>query len=90
MVILAVADAVSVTVIVAVPAGPAVVGVPEITPAPLIVIPAGRPVALNVYGDVPPDTLLVTLMFVIAVPTVDAGMSNAVLCVKLNGPEITP
>ena len=82
---LAVADALSVTVMVAVPAAPAAVGVPEMTPAVLMVIPAGRPVALNVYGVVPPDTPGATLMFVIAIPSVEAGMSYAELSINVRG-----
>jgi hypothetical protein len=52
----------SVTVMVAVPAAATAVGVPEITPAALMVIPAGRPVAVNVYGSVPPDAPPETLI----------------------------
>ena len=78
-----VGDALSVTVIVAVPATPAVVGVPEMTPAELMVIPAGSPVALNAYGVVPPTAPPETSMLVIAVPTVEAGISYAPLSVKL-------
>ena len=88
-----VADAPSVTVIVAVPAAPAVVGVPEITPAALMVRPAGSPIALNVYGAVPPVAPGATLTDVIAVPTVDAGMSYAALSVKVKAAgagEIVP
>jgi len=48
MAILAVAPLLSVTISAAVPAGLAVVGVPEIIPAALILIPAGNPVALKV------------------------------------------
>ena len=80
---LAVADALSVTVMVAVPDEPAAVGVPEMTPAVLMVIPVGSPVALKEYGVVPPDTPGATLMFVIAVPTVEAGISYAELSVNV-------
>lgn len=49
-------DALSVTVTVIVPAALSALGVPDITPAALMVTPSGRPVAVNVYGAVPPDT----------------------------------
>jgi hypothetical protein len=74
MVMFLVTPALSVTVIVAVPAAHAVVGVPDMTPAELIVIPAGSPIAVNVYGDVLPDTALDIFISVIAVPTVDVGI----------------
>jgi len=47
---------------------PAVVGVPETVPELEIVTPAGRPVADQVYGAVPPDALSVNEL--IGVPTV--------------------
>jgi hypothetical protein len=87
------APALSVTVIVAVPDAAAVVGVPEMTPSALIDNPAGRSGELNEYGSVPPDAPPDTLMFVIAVPVADAGMSNEVLCVNasgVGGPVTTP
>ena len=73
---LCVTNAASVTIIVAVVAAPAVVGVPEMMPAALIDSPAGSVVDVNVYGVVPPAAPLDTSMLVIAVPTTDAGMSN--------------
>jgi hypothetical protein len=79
---LRVALALSVTLIVEVPAAPAAVGAPEIMPAVLIVIPGGSPVAVNVYGAVPPLAPPDTLMLAIATPTVDAGMSYAALPAK--------
>ena len=44
------------------------VGVPDTVPEELMETPAGRPVAVNVYGAVPPDAETVKLL--IAVPTV--------------------
>ena len=38
---------------------PSAVGVPEIAPEELMLRPAGRPVADQVYGAVPPLTLIV-------------------------------
>ncbi len=38
-------------------ASPAAVGVPEIRPEVLMTVPGGRPVAVNVYGAVPPCAL---------------------------------
>ena len=76
IVMLRVANAASVTIIVAVVADAAVVGVPDMIPAALIDSPAGNVVELNVYGVVPPLAPDETLIDVIAVPTVDAGMSN--------------
>jgi len=70
---------------VAVPAALVSVGVPEITPAVLIEIPAGSPVALNVYAPTPPDAPRVTLIGVIAAPTVDTGILNAGSWVKARG-----
>src|SRR5258708_26118432 len=67
----------SVTVITAVlfPAGP--VGVPVITPAALIESPAGKPVAVKVYGAVPP--LALTVVAVYATPTTPAGSEVVVI-----------
>ena len=64
----------SVTVMVDVPAVSIAVGVPAITPAWLIAIPAGSPVALKVYGGVPPAAPQDTSMGVMAIPVVDAGI----------------
>ena len=52
---------------------PAVVGAPDSNPAVVIVKPAGRVLPLcrpNVYGDVPPDAVIVWLY---NFPTVPAG-----------------
>jgi hypothetical protein len=38
---------------------PVAVGVPEMAPEALMLRPAGSPVADQVYGDVPPLTLIV-------------------------------
>ncbi len=63
---LTVAASTTVTVTVEVPA---VVGVPEMTPVPaLIVRPAGSPVADQLYGGVPPTALTVAEYAVAAVP----------------------
>ncbi len=56
---------------------PAAVGVPLITPAVLIVRPAGRPVAVQVYGDVPPLAASVALYDVPTAP----GDNDAVVTV---------
>jgi hypothetical protein len=44
----------------AMPNVPALVGVPPSVPAPLIVIPGGRPVAVQLYGVAPPCACMVT------------------------------
>ena len=78
-------DEESVTVMVAVPPAPtaAAVGVPEITPVEeLIAIPVGSPVAPKVYGVLPPETPPETLMGVMVVPALEAGMSYAGLSAK--------
>ena len=60
----------SVTVIAAVLV-PAALGVPVITPVALIESPAGKPVAVNVYGAVPPFAPTVGAVY--ATPTTPAG-----------------
>jgi len=50
--------------------GPAAVGVPVTWPAELMESPAGRPVAVKLYGVVPPEAVTVALY---AVPTVPFG-----------------
>ena len=57
--------------------GPAAVGVPVIWPAALIASPAGRPVAVKVYGAVPP--LAVTVRAVYTAPTNPAGNMMGVM-----------
>jgi len=55
-----------------------VVGVPLITPVPaLIVNPAGRPVAVNVYGTAPPLTVCEGAVY--AVPTTPFGSGLLVI-----------
>jgi hypothetical protein len=69
----------SVTVIAAVlvPAGP--VGVPVIWPAALIESPAGKPVAVNVYGVVPPVASTVVLVY--GTPTMPPGNEFVVIAI---------
>ena len=64
----------SVTVMMDVPATPVIIGVPEITPAVLIVIPGGSPDAVNMYGATPPAAPPDTSMGAMVTPTVDAGI----------------
>jgi hypothetical protein len=55
---------------------PPAVGLPDSTPALVSVRPAGRPVAVNVYGEVPP--LAATAVEVYAAPTVPAVSADGV------------
>ena len=84
------APALSFTVMVAVPAPRACVGEPEITPAVLIEMPEGRPVAEKVKGVVPPETPLVTFLELIATPTVEAGILKVDEAVKASAEETVP
>jgi hypothetical protein len=58
---------------------PAAVGVPEITPPVLIVRPVGKPVAVQLYGVVPP----------VAVTVVDAYATETCPLGRLTGVETT-
>src|SRR5260370_18453501 len=73
----------SVTVIAAVLVPPGPLGVPVITPAALIESPAGKPVAVKVYGAVPPVALPVVAVY--ATPTTPAGSEVVVIasCVTI-------
>src|SRR5438876_367026 len=56
---------------------PPTVGVPEITPVESTLSPAGRPVAVQVYGGVPPVAWRVTGPY--GCPSVPPGRGDAVL-----------
>src|SRR5450759_3118184 len=64
---------------------PGVVGVPEIAPAADMLSPAGSPLALKVYGAVPPDA---TKLAAYAVPTVPLG-ADAVVMIRGAGAMVT-
>ena len=66
-------------------AAPGAVGVPEIVPAADMLRPAGSPLALKVYGAVPPDAAKPALY---AVPTVPLG-AEAVVIANAAGTMVT-
>ena len=57
-------------------AAPGAVGVPEIAPAADMLMPAGSPLALKVYGAIPPDAAKLAAY---AVPTVPLGADAVVI-----------